>query len=72
MTKKKWPKTKTWVEISRSDTKQEKKKTKLTKGYNLINEAKLWYQMMRTSWSRNQETHNEDDTTPKNSRNHVW
>jgi hypothetical protein len=23
--------------------------TKLSKGYNRINEAKLWYQMMRTS-----------------------
>ena len=26
--------------------------TKISEGYNLVNGAKLWYQMMRNSWSR--------------------
>jgi hypothetical protein len=38
---------------------------KLTEGYNLINGAKFWYQMMWTSWSRGQATHNDDKTLEK-------
>jgi hypothetical protein len=37
---------------------------KLTEGCNFINRAKFWYQMMWTSWSHGQTTHN-DDTTPE-------
>ena len=32
---------------------QNQQEMKISEGYNLINGAKLWYQMMRTSWSRN-------------------
>jgi len=45
-----------WSE-TRSNPKQRahkiKRKIQEIKGYNLINGAKIWYRMMRTSWSRN-------------------
>jgi hypothetical protein len=56
---------------SRIDAEQEKK-IKLIEGYNLINGVKLWYQMICTSWSCGQATHNEDETTPRKPRNQVW
>jgi len=36
---------------------QKQQETKILEGYNLINGAKLWYQMMRTSWSHGHTTH---------------
>jgi len=36
---------------------QKQQETKILEGYNLINGAKLWYQMMRTSWSHGHATH---------------
>jgi sarcosine oxidase delta subunit len=38
--------------------------TKISEGYNLINGAKLWYQMMRTSWSRGHATHTSKTSIP--------
>ena len=43
-------------EKKKLDTKEflrKQRETKISEGYNLINGAKLWYQMMRTSWLRN-------------------
>jgi hypothetical protein len=42
-------------EKKKLDTKdflQKQQESKISEGYNLINGVKLWYQMMRTSWSR--------------------
>ena len=36
---------------------QKQQETKILEVYNLINGAKLWYQMMRTSWSHGHATH---------------
>jgi hypothetical protein len=41
-------------EKKKLDTKEflwNQEETKISEWYNLINETKLWYQMMRTSWS---------------------
>jgi hypothetical protein len=35
------------------------------KEYNLINEAKFWYQMMWTFWTRSQATHTQRPQIPK-------
>jgi len=53
-------------------TGDKRKQMILTEGYNLINRVKLWYQMIWTFWSRDQATHNKDDTTPEKLRNQVW
>jgi hypothetical protein len=45
--------------------------TKLSKGYNLINKAKLWYQMMQTSWTRGHATHMQRHQFPKSQVNQV-
>jgi hypothetical protein len=47
------------------DTKEflrNQQETKISEGYNLINGAKLWYQMMQTSWSRGHSTHTQRHT----------
>jgi hypothetical protein len=46
--------------------------TKIFEGYNLINGAKLWYEMMRTSWSRGHATHTQRHQFPKSQVNQVW
>jgi hypothetical protein len=40
--------------------------------YNLINGAKLWYQMMRPSWSHGQATHTQRHQFPESQVNQVW
>jgi hypothetical protein len=70
-----------WFE-TRSDLKQSQHKEKLMrkvktkiqeiKGYNLINEAKLWYQMMWTSGTRGQATQMQDTKFPGSQVNQVW
>jgi hypothetical protein len=48
--------------------------TKILEGYNLINWAKLWYQMMRTSWSCGHATQPicKDTNSRKSQVNQVW
>jgi hypothetical protein len=41
---------------------------KISKGYNMINGAKLWYQMMWTSWSRGHAVATRKDTNSRKTK----
>jgi len=62
-------------EKKKVDTKEflrNQQETKISEGYNLINGAKLRYQMMETSWSRGHATHTQRHKFPKSQVNQVW
>jgi hypothetical protein len=53
-------------EVSAETTRTEK----ISEGYNLINGAKLWYQIMRTSHGH--ATHTQRHQFPESKVNQVW
>jgi hypothetical protein len=63
-------------EKKKLDTKEfflrKQQEMKISEGYNLINGAKLWYQMMRTSWSRGHATHTQRHQFLESQENQVW
>jgi len=59
-------------EIGHYGIVSETTRTKNSKGYNLINGAKLWYQMMRTSWSHGHATHTQRHQFSESEVNQVW
>jgi len=53
------------------DTKEflrKQQEMKISEGYNMINGAKLWYQMMRTSWSRGHAVATRKDTNSRKTK----
>jgi hypothetical protein len=59
-------------EKKKLDTKEflwNQEETKISEWYNLINETKLWYQMMRTSWSHGHANHTQRHQFQES---HVW
>ena len=64
-------------EKKKLDTKEflrKQQEMKILEGYNLINGAKIWYQMMRmrTSWSHGHATHTQRHQFPESQVNQVW
>jgi hypothetical protein len=62
-------------EKKKLDTKEflrNQQEMKILEGYNLINEVKLWYQMMWTSWTRGQATNVQRHQFLESQVNHVW
>jgi len=62
-------------EKKKLDTKEflrKQQEMKISEGYNLINGAKLWYQMMQTSLSHGHATHTQRHQFPESQVNQVW